>query len=148
MNMHFQKTGTKSKSDAAACRRSSARELPRRRLRQEPVPYRAANAPAAPASWFAPNADSLSALPKRSISFAETAWCRWSRSGKRKRAHQGNLECARSTFVCCCLNPQADTKKAVDNIGFYTIILFAIAFLLNAATSTLRGGQTDAKTIS
>lgn len=39
----------------------------------EPVPYRAANAPAAPASWFAPNAGSLSALPKRSISFAETA---------------------------------------------------------------------------
>lgn len=67
------KTGTKSKSDAAACRRSSARELPRGRLRQEPVPYRAANAPVAPASWFAPNADSLSALPKRSISFAETA---------------------------------------------------------------------------
>ena len=73
LNMHFQKTGTKSKSGAAACRRSSARELQRGRLRQEPVPYRAANAPAAPASWFAPNAGSLSALPKRSISFAETA---------------------------------------------------------------------------
>ena len=39
-------------------------------------------------------------------------------------------------------------KKMIDNIGIYTVILFAVAFLLNAATSTLRGGQTDAKTMS
>ena len=52
------------------------------------------------------------------------------------------------SYACLSLKSASRYKKIIDNIGIYTVILFAMAFLLNAATSTFRGGQTDAKTMS
>ena len=56
------------------------------------------------------------------------------------------------TITKNCHNHETKSGSILGRFRFlfrgYKVIRFAIAFLLKAAISTLRGGQTDAKTMS
>lgn len=79
MNMHFQKIGMKSKSEEAACRHLSERELLGEHLKREQTPQRAASAQAVHGSCFARTAGKVFALRGVSISYAGIVWHRWSK---------------------------------------------------------------------